>query len=573
MHHLVRWLSIWLLLGLSSWVPGHSQAESVETAITSSTISSATASTSVIEQPSEKKPQSQVLQPQATQPSLRAETPPTASDGVQPQSQNAFWLLIPWRDGFTMQPQAEQYIKVGTNANLNVQTAGSLAVLPTSANISMTQWTLQANNTWLKSTNPETFHSGTSLVGLHGTTISKSGLAIGTYYFQMAVTYSGTTYYSQLAKVGVLDTDHPATGIAIEPSSSVVFANADYTVTANLTPSNSTSNVTWTGTNVTYLPTTGRTVRFKTGEVAGVNDSTTDPGLPLNLTGSANGLSASKPVYVGGLKAQTLSEDTARAQGITWKIDGLSALVNQYQEDHTWTYKWVYYDSTGAAKDFAAGEATNTTGTLTNIGDLNTTKLLTIPANSTFITKAVTATKNNQPFSVKLVLTTSNNGNDLKIPTNQARLRVTPSTGKLVLKQVPTFDFGAVAASQIYQGNSSQSTIQPTASQALEITDTRVGKDWQLQAKMGKMASGAQSLNQVALNLTGFPNTASKQLTDQSTLLTLLTSDQTNAGVWTINARLQLGANPTVQLTNQTAFQSNITWALTSSSPTVPSLT
>ena len=103
--------------------------------------------------------------------------------------------------------------------------------------------------------------------------------------------------------ITVVEKETPATAIDIQPNTSVVFANADYRIQANLTPVNSTSPVSWASPNVTYLPTTGRVVRFKTNEIAGINESTEQAGLPLTLTGQTNGLQDNATVYVGGLKS------------------------------------------------------------------------------------------------------------------------------------------------------------------------------------------------------------------------------------------------------------------------------
>ncbi|MGO3537569.1 MAG: hypothetical protein ACTIM5_07260 [Latilactobacillus curvatus] len=103
----------------------------------------------------------------------------------------------------------------------------------------------------------------------------------------------------------------------------------------------------------------------------------------------------------------------------------------------------------------------NASGQITNLAELNTTKQLLIPKNSSFIELAKKATENKQPFSVKLTLTANKDGNELTIPTNQARLQVTAPIGKLALKQVPTFAFTDVPIEQIYTGNAATPPLSP----------------------------------------------------------------------------------------------------------------
>ena len=92
------------------------------------------------------------------------------------------------------------------------------------------------------------------------------------------------------------------------------------------------------------------------------------------------------------------------------------------------------------------------------------------------------ATENKQPFSVKLTLTANKDGNELTIPTNQARLQVTAPIGKLALKQVPTFAFTDVPIEQIYTGNAA-TPHKPPATGNLESSDTRLNQNWHLQAQ------------------------------------------------------------------------------------------
>lgn len=411
----------------------------------------------------------------------QAVTPPSTADGVNNPNRDGFWFLVPWRAGFNGQPQAQQYIILGDSAQLNVQTTGGPIIWPSSARITVNHWSLKSDNTWLKEPST-TVKSNTTINGLHDTTYTASGLPVGVHYSQMAVTYFGSTYYSELAMITVVEKETPATAIDIQPNTSVVFANADYRVQANLTPVNSTSPVSWASPNVTYLPTTGRVVRFKTNEIAGINESTEQAGLPLTLTGQTNGLQDNATVYVGGLKALTTSEEATRQSGFTWSVAGLTPLVEQYQTDYEWRYKWVYYDAQNIAHDFTADQALNASDQITNLAELNTTKQLLIPKNSSFIELAKKATENKQPFSVKLTLTANKDGNELTIPTNQARLQVTAPIGKLALKQVPTFAFTDVPIEQIYTGNAA-TPLKPTATGNLEISDTRLNQNWHLQAQ------------------------------------------------------------------------------------------
>lgn len=501
----------------------------------------------------------------------QAVTPPSTADGVNNPNRDGFWFLVPWRAGFNGQPQAQQYIILGDSAQLNVQTTGGPIIWPSSARITVNHWSLKSDNTWLKEPNT-TIKSNTTINGLHDTTYTASGLPVGVHYFQMAVTYFGSTYYSQLAMITVVEKETPATAIDIQPNTSVVFANADYRVQANLTPVNSTSPVSWASPNVTYLPTTGRVVRFKTNEIAGINESTEQAGLPLTLTGQINGLQDNATVYVGGLKALTISEEAARQSGLTWSVEGLTPLVEQYQTDYEWRYKWVYYDAQNIAHDFTADQALNASGQITNLAELNTTKQLMIPKNSSFIELAKKATENKQPFSVKLTLTANKDGNELTIPTNQARLQVTAPIGKLALKQVPTFAFTDVPIEQIYTGNAA-TPLKPTATGNLEISDTRLNQNWHLQAQMTPLTSGKDLLTGTSLRLTGLPvNLNTATLTDQNQLTDLGRTVQMTSGIWPITGELHLNANSSIELAETDYFSGIITWQLTTATPAVTSL-
>ena len=151
-----------------------------------------------------------------------------------------------------------------------------------------------------------------------------------------------------------------------------------------------------------------------------------------------------------------------------------------------------------------------------------------------------------------------------------------PDNGTLVLKSVPSFNFGQIEASEIYAGFNDKVA---TANGALEVDDTRLGtSDWSLTADMGEFADqNSNKLTGATLNLasTGsLGNDLTAAITDQSSAVEV-TKGNAKHGIDTFNmaaadSKLTLASNATANLEKDAAFSTTINWNLSSTTPVAP---
>lgn len=159
------------------------------------------------------------------------------------------------------------------------------------------------------------------------------------------------------------------------------------------------------------------------------------------------------------------------------------------------------------------------------------------------------------------------------------------TSGRLILQSVPSFTFGTVSASQIYNGFTSRPS---TTANTLGILDTRLGtNNWTLSVALAPFTkvsetttTPAETLTGAQLNLdatsTGWTPFAQSIVDDQQSVA-LASSDGTNHGEFaydfapTTNT-LSLNANKTATLNQGDQYQASLTWTLTSAGPVVPTL-
>ncbi|MFD1671474.1 WxL domain-containing protein [Agrilactobacillus yilanensis] len=532
-------------------------------------------------------------------------SPPTTADGVKKPDRNGFVMLgIPFRTGFIIHPQAEQYILEGTEANVDTKTTGINWNFLTSIKIYVTKWTLQADGTWLKEADPDPYTAKGNGLNKHEAKIrfgpnGRENLPVGTYYFQMNVKYSLFTYYSKLAKVVVVSDESAAKEIKVVPENNVIFPDMDYDVTAVLNPSYSTSVVTWdeAGSIATFEPDFGRIVSFSVANddiSSTVNTDTEHAVIPVDLTGKANNLTDTATVYVGGLKAQKVALDRAQKYGLAWPVSGLEKIYDSFydaSDDETAeikksAFEWTYYakNSKGVYKENSFGkEVINSSGTFDLPEDLNDSKALQIPGSSSFITNAKAATDSGDQYYVKLTITiTIKTGiftsKDIVISSNQAQLDVLPAVGDLILNQVPQFTFSEINPRTIYYGNLGiDDNYKPVseenaAENLLEIADTRPNQQgWLLQAKLSTLSdTTGQNLSGLSLKLSGTANDV--LIPDSSDWITVTDSNTDQTGTFPMSALLYIQENPHVDLSPENNFSGVLTWSLTPATPEVEAL-
>ncbi|WP_125767223.1 WxL domain-containing protein [Lapidilactobacillus wuchangensis] len=149
-----------------------------------------------------------------------------------------------------------------------------------------------------------------------------------------------------------------------------------------------------------------------------------------------------------------------------------------------------------------------------------------------------------------------------------------PDAGKLVLNEVPDFNFGIISAKNIYGGFTGRAA---TADGKVSISDNRIGAtDWTLKASMTGFTDGTTTLSDSVLNLQAAGQTTALDLNgaiNVGTQTQLATSDGTAHGTFDYNLAaanntLNLGANGGAVLTDGATYTSNLTWELTSGQPT-----
>lgn len=537
----------------------------------------------VQEKSPEDKPQSEKATSVA---SLSSDASYTDLPGAHEPDRNGLYLLFPLRTGILSQPQEEQYIVEGTTADLSIKTTSWVTSLG-KVKVKVNAWQEQDDGSWLNMGSIGEFSDRSGILGStkQSIDIPVTNLQAGNYYFQLETrlntlpiigSISAMTYYSQLAKVTVKDKPVAASGISIT-TPNVVFEKATYSAKAVTTPRDATGKITWNSSlkGINFLKTEGRSVEFDAGDqLDEVNTDVQAPGIPFTISAGIRNDDGTTPtdnktIYLGGLAAKNVAEDS----GMSWELDGqgLADLNKSVESAEVWSYEWKYIEGK-TSKAFSETQGVkNYKGTVSDLTSLNDTDhILSFAQDSAFMKTAREATENGKPFAVQVTFSTTIDTGDGKketvtLSSNKAQLLVNKATGKLLLQQVPNFDFGKLPASYIYDGTKDR---EPTAQDHLEIVDSRAKGGWRLSAKMSRFQSNNNHRLKFNSQLTMSTYPFEINLKDDDTDNYIV--DSVSSEAFDLTGQLLLQPDPLADLSAGETFSSTITWNLVSTTKSTP---
>ncbi|MCR8688174.1 WxL domain-containing protein [Lactococcus petauri] len=537
----------------------------------------------VQEKSPEDKPQSEKATSVA---SLSSDASYTDLPGAHEPDRNGLYLLFPLRTGILSQPQEEQYIVEGTTADLSIKTTSWVTSLG-KVKVKVNAWQEQDDGSWLNMGSIGEFSDRSGILGStkQSIDIPVTNLQAGNYYFQLETrlntlpiigSISAMTYYSQLAKVTVKDKPVAASGISIT-TPNVVFEKATYSAKAVTTPRDATGKITWNSSlkGINFLKTEGRSVEFDAGDqLDEVNTDVQAPGIPFTISAGIRNDDGTTPtdnktIYLGGLAAKNVAEDS----GMSWELDGqgLADLNKSVESAEVWSYEWKYIEGK-TSKAFSETQGVkNYKGTVSDLTSLNDTDhILSFAQDSAFMKTAREATENGKPFAVQVTFSTTIDTGDGKketvtLSSNKAQLLVNKATGKLLLQQVPNFDFGKLPASYIYDGTKDR---EPTAQDHLEIVDSRAKGSWRLSAKMSRFQSNNNHRLKFNSQLTMSTYPFEINLKDDD--IDNYIVDSVSSEAFNLTGQLLLQPDPLADLSAGETFSSTITWNLVSTTKSTP---
>ncbi|GEM_PF-1445907 len=537
----------------------------------------------VQEKSPEDKPQSEKATSVA---SLSSDASYTDLPGAHEPDRNGLYLLFPLRTGILSQPQEEQYIVEGTTADLSIKTTSWVTSLG-KVKVKVNAWQEQDDGSWLNMGSIGEFSDRSGILGStkQSIDIPVTNLQAGNYYFQLETrlntlpiigSISAMTYYSQLAKVTVKDKPVAASGISIT-TPNVVFEKATYSAKAVTTPRDATGKITWNSSlkGINFLKTEGRSVEFDAGDqLDEVNTDVQAPGIPFTISAGIRNDDGTTPtdnktIYLGGLAAKNVAEDS----GMSWELDGqgLADLNKSVESAEVWSYEWKYIEGK-TSKAFSETQGVkNYKGTVSDLTSLNDTDhILSFAQDSAFMKTAREATENGKPFAVQVTFSTTIDTGDGKketvtLSSNKAQLLVNKATGKLLLQQVPNFDFGKLPASYIYDGTKDR---EPTAQDHLEIVDSRAKGGWRLSAKMSRFQSNNNHRLKFNSQLTMSTYPFEINLKDDD--IDNYIVDSVSSEAFDLTGQLLLQPDPLADLSAGETFSSTITWNLVSITKSTP---
>lgn len=529
----------------------------------------------------EDKPQSEKASPTA---SLSSDASYTDLPGAHEPDRNGLYLLFPLRTGILSQPQEEQYIVEGTKADLSIKTTSWVNTWGT-VKVKVNTWQEQADGTWLNKGSIGEFSDRSGILGStkQSIDISVPNLKAGNYYFQLETKLNqvpilgfAATYYSELAKVTVKDKPVAASGISIT-TPNVVFEKATYSAKAVTTPRDATGKITWNSSlkGINFLKTEGRSVEFDVrDQLDEVNTDVQASGIPFTISAGIRNDDGTTPtdnktIYLGGLAAKNVAEDS----GMSWELDGqgLADLNKSVESAEVWSYEWKYIEGK-TSKAFSETQGVkNYKGTVSDLTSLNDADhILSFAQDSAFMKTAREATENGKPFAVQVTFSTTIDTGDGKketvtLSSNKAQLLVNKATGKLLLQQVPNFDFGKLPASYIYDGTKDR---EPTAQDHLEIVDSRAKGGWRLSAKMSRFQSNNNHRPKFNSQLTMSTYPFEINLKDDD--IDNYIVDSVSSEAFDLTGQLLLQPDPLADLSAGETFSSTITWNLVSTTKSTP---
>lgn len=537
---------------------------------------------------------------------------PTAADGVKPADISGIYFNIPVIIGFQVQPQLEQYIVTDPNSHTVHGDMSFKAAFVKGAGekIELTQTIFSWNGTkWVATADMTIDKGGVGGFVQDGNPYVKqfaTNLTVGTYYVQLSCNFHGwqdlpgfhnVNKVSRLAKIVVVD--NPVDATTITPKvPNVLFENATYEGTAN--PSTATGAIAWNSnlTDIAWNRQVGRNANFMIkDQLDTVNTDTSKPGIPVNFSStitnigkSPGTITGSTDSFMGGLAAKKMAAD----DGSSWSLDAgglkdLEASINPTAAKYaTWDYQWQYSDDSG--KTWITMDESNSDGvnhfkgTVASANDLgNSDNALKFSGTSGFAAKAAAASANKSDYVLRENLTANipdisasgaGAAQSFEINSNAASLTVSSAVGRLSLDEVPSFNFGNVTATDIYNGTSGKVTSEDST---LSVTDTRTittSKYWSLKAAMSGLidANGNKLVGatKITSKITG--NQAPSILTDdgkQGMFKNSTGGSFTQSG---LNGTLTLKPNHQTNLMDNQKFSSTITWVLAGSTPAAAAL-
>ncbi|WP_261809832.1 Ig-like domain-containing protein [Levilactobacillus humaensis] len=338
--------------------------------------------------------------------------------------------------------------------------------------------------------------------------------------------------WSRIAAVEVEPSRVPATAIKVT-ADKTYLNNSDTTlVHADLTPSNSTDQVTWTSSDPS-LATVDEYGDVTATDVSSKTDGTAHDHGTVTITGKANGHSDDVKITIGALQDVNTVEGKAATFSLKDLPDGVT--VNNW-----------YRVQDGESTALNSTDTSYTINKPTQAGDDGT--------------------------SYYAVLNYTVSGSTKTITTNSAKLNVEKS-GLISLTAVPDFNFGdvdlldlsqgltldnldAIADGQAYDGNSNGS---------LSVMDSRdTGGSWTLTAALqpfGFVGSNGGQLGSTSLDLYDPNNRLDITIPDNDQATSIYTSSDYDGQDWDVsNSQLDMGASP---LASAGSYESTVTWTLT----------
>lgn len=160
--------------------------------------------------------------------------------------------------------------------------------------------------------------------------------------------------------------------------------------------------------------------------------------------------------------------------------------------------------------------------------------------------------------------------------TNPDKPGTTDPDGKLTLQSVPSFKFGSVKSSEVYNGFTDKAATSTTGN--VDVTDYRDGTHvgWNLSVSRGQFGA----LTGSSLSFTSDPSTL-----DSTVSLNAVSKDdgqaanvakaETTHGEFKLapkSTKLTLAANPQASLSDGQSFTSDMTWNLSTGAPATEAL-
>lgn len=532
----------------------------------------------------------------------------TPSDATAASKSGWSFILTVLRKGFNSKIP-DQYIAFQNIAKAKISGVKILTPLNLPAqkyDVDIYRWHWdETNKKWVrdaaKSVKAEGFLFSEILGFLTTNNYKLSDLTVGTYYYQYHYSYNVLftkhEFFSNLSKVVVTPEPIPATSADTDTDNSdgtpkVIYSDVDYEANAILTPNNSTDDTEWlvgsSNDKLTFSPSDTRSTKIMAGDghtnqltskyipdsyyTGKVNTDPKAPGILANYKIAVGTLAQkAKKLYVGGLPAYNAESDA----GGTWLVGGLSDLQTASQANSKWHYTWKFTDSSGKAiaAPTAADGVTNVEGDVDNIASLNSAAPLTFTKDSSFMKNAAIATAANKSYRAQVTFTTNLVDDDgttqpISVVSNKAELQSTPVLPRLSLDEVPSFDFGDITTTDIYNGTSDKLVAKESQ---LAVTDTSGGKTWSLSAKMSRFTSdqGNQLENNVKIHDTGADIGVGLVLVDNGVMNAVSNSYGGGSYSSKVNGKLQMSSNHKLQIMDNEKYSSTITWDLSGGTPPI----